>query len=98
MEMQHYVDVSDSDLICSYLLQCIWYLVSYALTCHYGKLILPTIIKPTIIVLDDKWVHLLAKTLCSLVNNLWWNIVMDDWNLDEKNHLVSESNCNTLNV
>ena len=35
------------------------------------------------IVVDDDWVHPLAQTLPSLVNNLRWNIVMDDWNLDE---------------
>ena len=35
-------------------------------------------------VMDDAWVHLVAKTLLYLVNNLWWNIVMDDRNLDEK--------------
>ena len=34
--------------------------------------------------MDDGWVHALAKTLPSLVNNLWWKIVMDDSNLDEK--------------
>ena len=34
--------------------------------------------------MDDGRVHLLAKTLPSLVSNLWWNMVMDDWNLDEK--------------
>ena len=34
--------------------------------------------------MDDGCAHPLAKTLPSLVNNLWWNIVMDDWNLDEK--------------
>ena len=38
----------------------------------------------TNIVMDDGCVHALAKTLLSLVNNLWWTIVMDDWNLDEK--------------
>ena len=26
----------------------------------------------------------MAKTLPSLVSNLWWNIVMDDWILNEK--------------
>ena len=36
------------------------------------------------IVMGDGWVHPLAKTLPSLVNNLWWNIAMGDWNLDEK--------------
>ena len=36
------------------------------------------------IVIDDGWVHPLVKTLPSLVNNLWWDIVTDDWNLDEK--------------
>jgi hypothetical protein len=34
--------------------------------------------------MDDGWVHPLAETLASLVTNLWWNIVMDDWNLNEK--------------
>ena len=34
--------------------------------------------------MDDGGVHLLTETLPSLVNNLWWNIVMDDWNLDGK--------------
>ena len=34
--------------------------------------------------MDDGWVYPLAKNLPSFVNNLWWNIVMDDWNLDEK--------------
>ena len=37
------------------------------------------------IVVDDGWVHPLAKALPSpLIGNLWWNIVTDDWNLDEK--------------
>jgi hypothetical protein len=40
--------------------------------------------KWTNIVMDDGWVHLLAKTLPSLVSHFWWNIVMDDWKLDEK--------------
>jgi hypothetical protein len=40
--------------------------------------------KWTNIVMDDKWVHPLAKTLPSLVSNLWWNIVMDDRILDGK--------------
>ena len=39
--------------------------------------------KWTNIVMDDGWVHALAKTLPSLVGKLWWNIVMHDWNLDE---------------
>ena len=34
--------------------------------------------------MDDGWVHPLAKTLSSLVNNLWWNIVMVACNMDEK--------------
>ena len=40
--------------------------------------------KWTDIIMDDGWVHQLAKTSPSLVNNLWWNIIMDDCNLDEK--------------
>jgi hypothetical protein len=40
--------------------------------------------KSTNIVMDYEGVHMLAKTLPSLVNNLCWNIVMDAWNLDEK--------------
>ena len=35
-------------------------------------------------IMDGGWVRPPAKTLPSLVNILWWNIVMDDWNLDEK--------------
>ena len=41
------------------------------------------------------WVSPLTKTLPYLVNNLWWNVVVDDWNLVE-NHLVSDSNCNNV--
>ena len=40
--------------------------------------------KRTNIVKDDGWVHPLAKTLPSLVNNSWWNINLDDWKLDRK--------------
>jgi hypothetical protein len=40
--------------------------------------------KWTHIFMDDGWVHPLTKTLPSLVNNLWWNFVTVDWNLDEK--------------
>ena len=40
--------------------------------------------KWTNIAMDDGWVHLMAKTLPSLVNNLWWDIFMDNWLLDEK--------------
>ena len=36
------------------------------------------------IVMEGGWIYPLAKTLPSLVNNLWQNIVMDDWKLDEK--------------
>ena len=35
-------------------------------------------------VMDDGRVHPLAKPLPPLVGNLWSNIIMDDWNLDEK--------------
>ena len=42
----------------------------------------------------DEFIHW-PKTLPSRVNNLWWNIVVGDWNL-MKNHLVSDSNCNTV--
>ena len=40
--------------------------------------------KWTNIIIDDGWVHPLAKILPALVINLWWNIVMDDIYLDEK--------------
>ena len=36
------------------------------------------------IVMDDGRVHPLAKTLPSLVNNLWWYSIMRNGNLDEK--------------
>ena len=44
--------------------------------------------KFTNIVQDYGWVHPLAKTLPSFLNNFWWNVVMDDWNVDA-NQLVS---------
>ena len=40
--------------------------------------------KRTNIVMDDGWVHELAKPPPPIVNNYCWSIVMDDWNLDEK--------------
>jgi hypothetical protein len=39
--------------------------------------------KWTNVVMNDGWVHPLAKTLPSLVSNLWWKIVLDDGNMDE---------------
>ena len=45
------------------------------------------------IIMYDGWFHPLARTLPSLVSNLWWSIVMD-WNL-ENNHLVS-GNCGNI--
>ena len=36
------------------------------------------------IIMDDGWVYPLVTTLPSFVINLWWIIVMNDWNLDEK--------------
>ena len=38
--------------------------------------------------MDDGWVHPSAKTLPSLVT--------DGWKLEEKNHLVSDDNCNIV--
>ena len=35
-------------------------------------------------IMDIGCVHLLAKTLLSLGSNLWWDVVMDDWKLDEQ--------------
>jgi hypothetical protein len=40
--------------------------------------------KRTNLVMDDGWVHPMAKTLPSLVRNLWQNIVMDAWNFGWK--------------
>jgi hypothetical protein len=51
--------------------------------------------KWTITIMDDGRVHPSAKIPPSRVNNLRWSILMDDWNLDKKNHLVSDSHCNT---
>ena len=47
--------------------------------------------------MDDGWLHPLAESLPSLVSNLWWNIIMDDWNLDE-NHSIGINNCNNVNL
>ena len=44
----------------------------------------PLMNKFTKYVMVDGWVHPLAKTKPSLVNNSWWNIVMDSRNSDEK--------------
>ena len=44
----------------------------------------PIMNKFTDIVMHDGWFAPLPKTLTSLVKILWQNIVMDDWNLDEK--------------
>jgi len=51
----------------------------------------------TNIVMDDGWVHLLAKTLPSLIGNLWWNIIMDDY-LDgtELHKLSSLHHCKSI--
>ena len=42
-----------------------------------------TMNKFTNIVMNDGWVHPLAKPFF-IINNLWWNIAMDKWKLDEK--------------
>ena len=47
--------------------------------------------------MNDGQVRHLAKIMPSLVNNLWWDIVMDDWNLDE-NSIASDSKCNNVNL
>jgi len=57
-------------------------MVFYATMLTFRKMFLMN--KFTNIVIDDGWVHPLAQSLPSLVNNLWWNIVMDDWNLNEE--------------
>ena len=45
------------------------------------------------IVMDDGWVHLVAKTHALFIGNLWWNIIMGNWELDEKkNHVVNHNN------
>ena len=36
------------------------------------------------IVMDGRLVHPLAKNLASFASNFWWNIIMDNWDLDEK--------------
>ena len=53
--------------------------------------------KFTITVMDDGWVHPLAKTPPSHVSHLWWHMswMVEFW---MKNHLVSNSNCNTVNL
>ena len=34
----------------------------------------------------DEFIHWPKPYLSTLVNNLWWHIVMDEWNLDENSH------------
>ena len=64
-----------------------WYLVSYGILFHYGNFSDDTFNEYflwTNTVMDGGWVHPLAKARPSLVGNLWWNVVMGDWNLDEE--------------
>jgi hypothetical protein len=63
-----------------YGIQC--HMVFYVTMVVFGMTLLMN--RWTNVVVDNGWVHPLAKTLPSLVNNLWWNIVTDDWNFDEK--------------
>ena len=58
----------------------VWCLMSLWLTFRVKFLMK----KRTNIVVNDGGVHPLARTLLSLVSNLWWNIVMKDWDSDEK--------------
>ena len=61
------------------------YLVLYGILCHYGNFLNDTFMnKWANIGMDDGWVHPLAKPLLPFVSNLWWNIIMDNWHLDEK--------------
>ena len=57
-----------------------WNYTIYDILCHYGNFLNGILImnKWTYIDMGDGWVHPLAKTLPSLVNNFWWNIVMDE--------------------
>ena len=59
----------------------IWYLVSVTMVTIWMAFFT---YEWTNIIVDDGWVHPAAKTLSSLVRNWLWNIVMDDWKLDEK--------------
>ena len=60
----------------------IWcHMVSNVIMVCFGMTLLMN--KWTNIVMDDGWLHPLAKTQFAIVNNLWWIIVMDNWNLDE---------------
>ena len=75
---------------------CLNYYTKYDVQCHMvfyvimvTFLITLVLNKWTNIIIDDGWVHPLAKTLPSLVNNLSWMI--ETW---MKHHLVSDNNCN----
>ena len=58
---------------------------SYAILCHYGNFLDDTSYKWVRKHCHECWwVHRLAKTMPSLVSDLWWIIVMDDWNMDGK--------------
>ena len=51
--------------------------------CHHGKFHFFWISEQVLAWRMNEFI-LWSKTLPSLVNNLWWDIVMDGWNLDEK--------------
>ena len=67
-----------------------WSHTKYGVLCHIVlnvtmvtfRMALP-LNKRTNNVMDYGWVHPLAKNIPSLVSNLRWNIVMDEWYLDE---------------
>ena len=49
------------------------------------------------IVIDDGWVHPLARTLPSLVSNLWWKYCHGWSRFGWKNRFVSDNDCNSVN-
>ena len=63
------------------LFNIVWYLMSLDDNILDHTLLMN---KFTNMIMHDGRVHPLAKFLPSLVNNLWWKIVIDDWNLNEK--------------
>ena len=66
-------------------LHWIWCLLSYGISCHYGNFWedFLWISEQILLWMMDEFIHW-PKPYLSLISNLWCNIAMDDWNLDEK--------------
>ena len=77
------------------LLNWILPLVSCDILCHFGNFL-----KTLLMNKFPKYYHfnfVFIGIFC-IARFIWCNIVMDDWNSNEKNDLVSDNNCNIVSL